>query len=65
MDQFWVTDEQFARIAPHLPTDTRGTLGYRPPAPEVFMPAFSAWPAALAQPATPAKLPVAERPTVH
>lgn len=24
MDQFWLTDEQFARIAPHLPNDTRG-----------------------------------------
>ena len=24
MDQFWLSDEQFARIAPHLPTDTRG-----------------------------------------
>ena len=24
MDQFWLTDDQFARIAPHLPTDTRG-----------------------------------------
>jgi transposase len=24
MDQFWLTDEQFARIASHLPTDTRG-----------------------------------------
>ena len=23
-DCFWLTDEQFARIAPHLPTDTRG-----------------------------------------
>ena len=21
---FWVTDEQFSKIAPHLPTDTRG-----------------------------------------
>ena len=21
---FWLTDEQFARIEPHLPTDTRG-----------------------------------------
>ena len=41
------------------------SLGYRPPAPEVFMPAFSAWPAALARPAPPAKLPVAERPTAH
>ncbi|MCJ2070065.1 transposase, partial [Methylobacterium sp. J-030] len=25
MAQFWLTDEQFARITPHLPTDTRGT----------------------------------------
>ena len=24
MDQFWLTDEQFARIAPHLPIDARG-----------------------------------------
>jgi transposase len=24
MDQFWLTDEQFAKIVPHLPTDTRG-----------------------------------------
>ncbi len=24
MDPFWLTDEQFARIAPHLPNDTRG-----------------------------------------
>ena len=24
MDQFWLTDEQFARITPHLPTNTRG-----------------------------------------
>ena len=23
-DQFWPTDVQFARIEPHLPTDTRG-----------------------------------------
>ena len=41
------------------------SLGYRPPAPEVFLPAFSAWPAALARPAPPAKLPVVERPTAH
>ena len=26
MDQFWLTDEQFAKIAPHLPSDTRGKL---------------------------------------
>ncbi len=24
MDQFWLTDGPFAKIAPHLPTDTRG-----------------------------------------
>ncbi len=24
MEHFWLTDEQFAKIAPHLPTDTRG-----------------------------------------
>src|SRR5208337_1705549 len=23
-DQFWLTDEQFSKIDPHLPTDTRG-----------------------------------------
>jgi transposase len=23
-DVFWLTDEQFSKIAPHLPTDTRG-----------------------------------------
>ena len=39
--------------------------GYRPPAPEVFRPAFTAWPAALARPAPPAKLPVVERPPAH
>src|SRR3954447_24476464 len=35
------------------------SLGYRPPAPEVFVPAFAAWPAALTQPASPARSPVA------
>ena len=24
LDQFWLTDTQFLKIAPHLPTDTRG-----------------------------------------
>jgi len=24
LDRFWLTDAQFAKIAPHLPTDTRG-----------------------------------------
>nr|WP_114385284.1 IS3 family transposase [Methylorubrum zatmanii] len=42
-----------------------GALGYRPPAPEVFLPAFTAWPAALTPPAPPAKRPVEQRPTVH
>ncbi len=23
-DQFWLTDTQFSKIEPHLPTDTRG-----------------------------------------
>ncbi len=23
-DQFWLTDEQFSKIEPHLPTNTRG-----------------------------------------
>jgi len=32
------------------------SLGYRPPAPEVFVPALSAWPAALRRPAPPAML---------
>lgn len=46
-------------IRPH------GALGYKPPAPEVFVPAPTAWPAARAQPASPAKLPVEQRPTLH
>jgi putative transposase len=39
------------------------SLGYKPPAPEVFVPAFAAWPAALRQPAPPATL--APRPTMN
>jgi putative transposase len=46
-------------IRPHA------SLRYRPPAPEVFVPAFAAWPAAQHQPAAPAKLPVEQRPTMH
>jgi transposase InsO family protein len=42
-----------------------GALGYRTPAPEVFLPAFTAWPAALTPPAPPAKRPVEQRPTMH
>jgi putative transposase len=31
-------------------------LGYKPPAPEAFVPAFAAWPTALSRPASPATL---------
>jgi putative transposase len=41
------------------------SLGYKPPAPEVFVQAFAAWPAALRQPAPPATLPLAQRPTLN
>jgi putative transposase len=37
-------------IRPHA------SLGYKPPAPEVFVPAFAAWPATLRRPAPPATL---------
>ena len=45
-------------------TRPHASLGYRPPAPEVFVPPFIAWPAALTRPASPAMLPVAPRPTM-
>ena len=44
-------------IRPHA------SIGYKPPAPEVFVPAFTAWPAALRRPAPPAAL--AQRPTLN
>jgi putative transposase len=44
-------------IRPHA------SLGFKPPAPEVFMPAFAAWPAALRPAALPATL--AKRPTLN
>ena len=44
-------------IRPHA------SIGYKPPAPEVFLPAFAAWPAALRRPAPPATL--AQRPTLN
>ncbi|MCJ2057159.1 transposase, partial [Methylobacterium sp. J-048] len=53
----WI--RHYTTVRPHA------SLGYRPPAQEVFMPAFTGWPAALARPAPPAKLPVEERPTAH
>jgi putative transposase len=42
-----------------------GALGYRPPASEVFVQDLPAWPAALARPAPPAKLPAEQPPTLH
>ena len=44
-------------IRPHA------SIGYKPPAPEVFLPAFAARPAALRRPAPPATL--AQRPTLN
>ena len=44
-------------IRPHA------SLGYKPPAPEVFVPALAAWPAALRPPAPPATL--AKRPPLN
>ena len=41
------------------------SLGYKPPAPEVFVPAFAAWPAAPSRPAASARHPVAPRPTLN
>jgi transposase InsO family protein len=41
------------------------SLGYKPPAPEVFVPTSAAWPAAPSRPAPPARQPVAPKPTMH
>ncbi|MGB2932487.1 MAG: IS3 family transposase [Methyloceanibacter sp.] len=41
------------------------SLGYRAPAPEVFVPSFAAWPAAQPRPAPPATLPLAPRPSLN
>jgi hypothetical protein len=48
----------FNTIRPHE------SLGYKPPAPEVFVPAFAAWPAELIDVALPATRPLAQRPTL-
>ena len=42
-----------------------GSIGYKPPAPEVFVPAFVAWPAAQPRPSPPAMLLVVPRPTMN
>ena len=49
----------FNTIRPHE------SLGYKPPAPDVFVPAFAAWPAALRRSAPPATLTLAQRPTLN
>jgi transposase InsO family protein len=41
------------------------SLGFRPPAPEVVLPAFAAWPAALRRPASPTRQTVAPKPTLN
>ena len=41
------------------------SLGYRPPAPEVFVPGLAARPATQPWPAPPAALPLAPRPTLN
>ena len=46
-------------LRPHAP------LGFRPPAPEVILPAFAAWPAALRRPASPTLQTVAPKPTLN
>jgi putative transposase len=44
---------------------SHASLGYRPPAPEVVVPALSPWPAAPTRLAPPAKLPAEQRLTLH
>ena len=46
-------------IRPHA------SLGYRPPAPEVFVPALAAWPSARPQTAPTATLPLAPKPPLN
>jgi hypothetical protein len=41
------------------------SIGYRAPAPEVFVPALAAWPAAQPTPAPPAMLKLVPRPTLN
>jgi len=41
------------------------SLGYRPPAPEVFVPALAAWPSTPARSAPPATLPLASKPALN
>src|SRR5262249_30533403 len=47
IESWW---RRYNTLRPHA------SLGYKPPAPEVFVPTFAAWPAALHRPAPPATL---------
>ncbi len=47
------------------PIRPHASLGFRPPAPEVVLPTFAAWPAALRRPAAPTTQTVAPRPTLN
>src|SRR5918993_6000670 len=59
----WIIIESWRRhdnaVRPHA------SLGYSPPAPEVFIPAFTAWPATQAGSASPATLKLATRPPLN
>jgi len=57
-ESFYTLREAQIVIESWLP---HASIGYKPPAPEVFVPAFAAWPAAPRRPAPPATL--AQRPT--
>ena len=46
-------------VCPH------GALGFRPPAPEVVLPAFAAWPVALRSPVPPTTQTMAPKPMLH
>ena len=49
----------------HNSVRPHASLGFRPPAPEVFVPALAAWPAALRRPASPTMQTVAPKPTLN
>jgi hypothetical protein len=57
----WNYDLNCCRL--HSPEVADAEAAYKPPAPEVFVPAFAAWPAALRRPDPPATL--AQRPTLN
>ncbi len=49
----------------HNTVRPHASLGFRPPAPEVFAPALAVWPAALRRPVSPTTQTVAPRPTLN